>query len=208
MSKYTKSQSVISRYSDAYIDEDNWLYKFEKSLQKDAVQSREVDKSMFDQINSIMNNKSKHPSVQSAVDDMKNRSGLTAYLDTLNKKSISDNIVKKIASNENLVPIIFNKHPKIKDTITNYIRDTRGNLPVPAILDKIRSIHQKDVSDSDDWEDDNLIRYISKLNLTEKSKNLSQNNDYSNLGIADVGDDSDIDPSNTDAFYALNPAKI
>lgn len=217
MSKYIRHQPIISRHSDAYIDEDNWLHRFEQSLLKGAVQSRQIDHSIFDQINSIMNNKSKYPSVQAAVDDMKNRSGLTAYLNKINKtsslhqnnkKSTDDNSVidKKIK----MSPIIITKCPAIGQTIQNYIESTKGNLSVPAIISKIRSIHQNDISEASDWEDDKLIRHISKLNLAAKSKNNSTNNDncYRNLGIQDHFDDNDIDPSNTDPFNILNPTKI
>ena len=74
MSKYIRHQPVISRNADESIDEDHWLKQFQKSLQKDAVQPRSVDSSLFDQISNIMNGKPKYTSVQSAVEDMKNRS--------------------------------------------------------------------------------------------------------------------------------------
>lgn len=217
MAKYSRHQAVISRNSESYIDEDNWLNRFEKSLQKDAVQPKRVDQSIFEQITTIMNGKSKYPSVQAAVDDMKNRSGLTAYLDKMNKVSNEDpSIVKKTASDNNgaidkkitMSPIIFSKCPKVRDTARNYIQSTRGNLPVPAIIDKIRSIHSGDVSEAKDWEDDKLIRAISRMNLEEKSKAHPGNEDYNNLGKEDDTNDSDIDPSNMDAFHSLTPVKF
>ena len=48
---------------------------------------------------------------------------------------------------------------------------------------------------------------VSKLNLSAKSTNPGSYENYSNLGSRDTGSDSEIDPSNTDAFYALNPVK-
>jgi hypothetical protein len=217
MSKYSRHQSVVSRQADSNIDEDHWLNQFQKTLQKGAVQPKSVDSSLFDQINSIMNRKSKYPSVEAAVDDMKERSGLTAYLNktsttdkispVLNKKTASDNnqaIDKKI----DIVPIVIKKKPVIQKTLENYIKDTRGNLPIPAIIDKLRSIHQNDVSDAKDWEDDKLIRLVSKLNLDAKSNNPTLYENYGNLGVRDQAVDSDIDPSNLDAFHALTPAKI
>lgn len=214
MSKYKRSQPVISTQSSDR--DDYWFKKFEETLEKSAVQPRSVDRSLFDQINSIMNNKSKHTSVEAAVEDMKERSGLTAYLTKLNKTSEEVEISsKKIASDNNqaidkkvdLTPLVIKKFPSIKNTLENYIKDTRGNLPVPAIIDKIRSIHQKDVSESKDWDDDNLIRLVSKLNLQAKSENPDTFKNYENLGTRDIMNDSDIDPSNLDAFHILNPAK-
>jgi hypothetical protein len=219
MSKYTRHQSVVSRQSDENIEEDHWLKQFQKTLQKGAVQPAR-QQSLFDQINSIMNGQSKYPSVAAAVEDMKERSGLTAYLDKINKASEVKEapVAKKAeASDENNVmhkevkgvPIVMKKCPHIHKALENYIKDTRGNLPVPAIIDKLRSMFQKDVSDAKDWDDDDLIRLVSKLNLMAKRDNPdSFVSNYTNLGRRDVGSDSEIDPSNTDAFFALTPAKV
>lgn len=216
MSKYVRYQPSISRQSDASIDEDAWLKRFEKALQKDAVQPMRQE-SLFDQINSIMNGQSKFNSVEAAVEDMKARSGLTAYLDNLSKTSGDDKKkTKKTASDDNKVidkkvslePIVMQKHPGIKKTLENYIRDTKGNLPVPAIIDKLRSIHQNDAPDPKDWDDDKLIVLVSKMNLTAKRDNPEAYQNYNNLGSRDIGNDgSDIDPSNSDAFFSLTPVK-
>lgn len=216
MSKYNRHQSVISRNADSSIDDDNWLKKFEKALEKEAVQPRSVDQSIFNQINSIMNTKSKYTSVSAAVDDMKERSGLTAYLQKIEKVSQEAMEKAKTASDNNhvvdkkpdLTPIVIKKNPIIQSTLNNYIRDTKGNLPVPAIIEKIKSIHRSDVSDSKDWDDDNLIRLVSQLNLKAKQSNPSSFEQNHNLGTRDSMNDSEIDPSNTDAFHALSPAKF
>lgn len=255
--RYSRHQSAISRQSDEPISEDHWLKQFQKNLAKSGVQSRSVDSSLFDQINSIMNGKSKYPSVEAAVEDMKERSGLTAYLDKINKVSeietndntkkiskaedkaedkpveyfelkpdnderntnyhawlekVLDKFNKKKASDNNSVidktiPIVIKKFPAIKNTLNNCIKDTKGNLPISAIIDRIRSIHQGDVSDAKDWEDDNLTKLVSRLNLEAKKDNPDSFNNYSNLGLRDQDSDSNIDPSNTDAFHALNPVK-
>ena len=84
----------------------------------------------------------------------------------------------------------------------------KGNLPVPAIIEKIKSIHNNDVTDSQNWEDDNLIRYVSKLNLAAKSENSSNYQQYHNLGTHQDTRDDEIDASNIDAFHSLTPAKI
>ena len=114
----------ISKNSD---NDDIWFRRFQQSLDKTAVQSREIDKNLFDQINSVMGNKSKYQSVQAAVDDMKARSGLTAYL---NKKVSEDvKVTKKTAApaadNNSVIekeiditPIVFKKHPQIKELIS------------------------------------------------------------------------------------------
>jgi hypothetical protein len=217
MSRYQRHSPVVNRQADESIGEDHWLKQFEKTLQKGAVQPR-TQTSLFDQINSIMNGKSKYPSVEAAVQDMQERSGLTAYLNKINKSSEDTApVAKKVeaSDNNNVIekeikgaPIVIKKCPGVKQTLENYIRDTKGNLPVPAIIDKIRSIHQADVSDAKDWDDENLIRLVSRMNLAAKRDNPALYQGYSNLGRRDTSADSEIDPSNTDAFNALTPAKI
>lgn len=214
--KYIRHQSIISRNADNESDEDHWLKQFEKNLQKGAVQPYNGE-SIFDQINSVMNSKSKYPSVAAAVEDMQERSGLTAYLKNLNKTSETDDVeTKKVATDNNqaidkhvnMIPIVIEKCPHIKSTLQNYIKDTKGNISIPAIIDKIRSIHQSDVSNAKDWEDDKLIRLVSKLNLQAKKDNPSNFEHHQDLGSRDHCDNSDVDPSNTDPFHILNPVKL
>lgn len=214
MSKYIRHQSIISRNADENEDGDHWLKQFEKNLQKEAVQSKNVDNSLFNQITSIMNgSKSKYTSVQAAVDDMQQRSGLTAYLEKI-KMSGEEEPAKKVASEntkevkKNSTPIVFKKVPSIKKTFENYIRESKGNLPVPAIIDHVRSIHQRDVSDAKDWDEDNLIRAVSVMNLHAKKDNTDNYHNDDTLGSRNRSNDSDIDISNTDAFSGLNPVKF
>jgi hypothetical protein len=124
----------------------------------------------------------------------------------LKKKALDNNAV--MDKNTDDTPIVIKKYPTIMNTIQNYIRDTKGNLPVPAILDKIRSIHQADCSDGADWEDEKLIRLVSRLNLEAKKSNPDNYMNYTNLGSHDNSSNSEIDPANTDAFFGLNPAKM
>lgn len=220
MSKHPRHQTVINRNADENIGEDHWLKQFEKNLQKAAVQPRQIEDTIYNQINSIMNGKSKYPSVEAAVDDMMQRSGLIDYL---HKVKVSDknikhkkvattdinNVIEKDVDMEKMVPIVIKKCPSIKNTIENYIRDSRGNLSVPAIISKIHGIHNNDVSSAQDWEDDNLIRYVSKLNLEAKKNNPASFETHTNLGGNDAQtSDSEIDPSNMDAFHSLTPVKF
>ena len=106
-----------------------------------------------------------------------------------------------------VMPIIFIKVPSIKGTFDNYIQDIKGNLPIPAILDKIRSIHSKDVSDPKHWEDDNLYRYISRKMLEHQINNNPATQHHVNLGRQDRTV-TDLTDSNTDMFSSLMPVKI
>lgn len=221
MSKYTRYQSAVSRNTDEHISEDHWLKQFENTLQKGAVQPKS-QQSLFEQINTIMNGTgSKYPSVQAAVDDMMQRSGLTNYLQASDQpgsktKTAADQnedfdkkvpIEPKQQSGYQL-PKLVQENPAILHTLENYIRTTRGNLPIPAIIDKIRSIHRGDVADDKLWDDDDFVRLVSKLNLEAKTNNPASYENYNNLAVSDSDADSDIDPSNTDAFNVLMPAKL
>lgn len=202
--KNTRYQSSISKCSE---DDDHWLKEFKNKLEKGAVQPKSTE-NIYDQINSIMNNKSKYPSVEAAVEDMKQRSGLIDYLKKINKIASDNNsaIDKNIPIEEIKVPVVIQKCPAIKNTLENIIHDTNGNSSLPAIIDRLKSIHKTDVHEDKDWEDQLLIIFVGRLNLQEKAKQSKVDNN--NLGIRDTSMSSDIDPSNTDAFSILMPAKL
>lgn len=197
--KYIRHQPIISKNSDQSND-DLW----QQRLEKEAVHSRKMDESLFHQITQIMGRKSKYSTVQDAVDDMKKRSGLTDYL---NKESNSQEVTKKVAqlNNDPATPTIIKEVPIIAQTIQNYIRDTRGTMSLPAILEKIKSIHQKDIANPIAWDDPMLYKYIAELNLLEKQRNPNNLNINYNLGKNDQN--NDIDSENSDFFSTLNVTK-
>lgn len=221
MAKTSRHQGVISRQSDESYSEDHWLKEFENKLQKTSVQPRGKD--LHDQISSIMNAKSKYPSVQAAVDDMMHRSGLTDYLETVktSEEDVSDKPKKTAQDNNQLakhehkhehkerMPKILEAVPGIKRTLENIIKETRGNMPISAIVARLQSLHAKDTNDAKMWDDEDLLRLVSKCNLEAKKNNPGSYDSFDNLGQTDHGmNESDIDASNTDAFNALMPAKI
>lgn len=286
--------------------DEEFFNDFKEKLEKSAVQSK-TQESLFDQINAVINGaRSKFSTVTAVVEDMKERSGLTAYLktskeinvenevkktasiktakptkeETLEKleeqasklvkekrwldfgkvcgkiaklikdtnlktnvvkvkvpkvfaddwaigycetigEKLSDNEVKalkkKFAQDTNqafdkkipvesikvVEPIVIKKVPSIKNTIENYINSTKGTLSISAIIEKIKAIHKSDVPDVNDWEDENLLKFITKLNLTAKKNNPNFYHNDLNLGKQDVLNDNEIDPSNYNAFYLL-----
>lgn len=223
MSKQPRHQTVISRQSDAPYSEDHWLRQFEEKLQKTSVQPR--GKSVYDEITSIMNSKSKYPSVRAAVDDMMHRSGLTNYLETVkeSQEKIPEETATKTAQDEtggfhvppkdkakmDHIPDVIQQVPAALKTLENIIKDSRGNLPISAIIARLHSLHAKDTADESVWEDDDLIRLVSKMNLEAKKNNPGVFERFDMLGKGEHGTaDSDVDPSNTDAFNILMPAKI
>jgi hypothetical protein len=211
MSKQPRHQSVINRQSDASNSDDHWLRQFEEKLQKTSVQPR--GNNLFDQINTIMNGKSKYPSVQAAVDDMMHRSGLTDYLQTKTSSIEEPDVSKprKTAQQKDdpKTPQVIKEKPSILRTLENIIKETRGNMPVPAVISRLHALHAADVSNEGAWEDERLIRLVSQCNLRAKKDNPANYDSFDNLGQGDHSStERDVDPSNTDAFNALMPARI
>lgn len=102
---------------------------------------------------------------------------------------------------------IFDQVPQIKKTIDNYIEDTKGNTVLPAIVQRVKSIHAGDVTDDSVWNDETFLRYINDKNIAEKKKYPNTDEaQYSNLGKVQQYSDTDIDPSNDDALHSLMPA--
>jgi hypothetical protein len=218
MPKNSRSQPVISRQSDSEHSDDHWLRQFEDKLEKTSVQPR--GQSVYDQITSIMNTKSKYPSVQAAVDDMMQRSGLTDYLEHVKvsqetleektKKTARDHQEeKRQETRDSKIPQVIQQKPSILQTLENIINESKGNLPVPAIIFRLHSLHSQDIPDETAWEDERLVRLVSQYNLKAKRDNPGTFDRFDQLGKTDHSVlDSDIDPSNTDAFNILMPAKI
>jgi hypothetical protein len=166
-----------------------------------------------------MNGKSKYPSVQAAVDDMMQRSGLTDYLQTKtsSKEESPTGKPRKTAQDQNhskhhhdsKTPQVIKEKQSILRTLENIIKETRGNMPVPAVISRLRALHAADVSNEAAWDDERLIRLVSNYNLQAKKDNPGVYDNFDHLGTGDhASTDRDVDPSNTDAFNALMPAKI
>jgi hypothetical protein len=211
MSKQPRHQTVISRQSDSEFSDDHWLREFEASLQKTSVQPK--GKSTYDEITSIMNTRSKYPSVQAAVDDMMHRSGLSTYLETVkeSQEHVSRQKPTKTAQHKDHsnMPRVIQEIPGAARTLDNIVKESKGNLPISAILQRLRALHAKDTADESVWDDEKLLHLISQLNLEAKKNNPGVFENFDNLGKTDHANlDTDIDASNTDAFNILMPAKI
>lgn len=192
MSRNTK---ITSQYSDQF-----WTNEIEKSLEKTAVQPKRVDDSVFNQINSIMNNKSKYSSVEEAVIDMMQRSGYSDY----KKVSSNDSSNRKSASTE---PRLFETEigNDIKNFIENKVKSSRGQFDVGAIIGDIKTVFGNQIIDKKLLDDPVLSIYINEANKAEM-KDSPKDSVNLNMGKANY-DDIDPGPENTDAFYGLNPAR-
>lgn len=203
-----KSPSIY-RNSESELREDLYMRALESNLSKEAVQSREKDKSIFEQINSIMNVRSQFSSVQAAVDDMRQRSGLVEFLKTKVSEEQNETVkTAQEAEQQDETPDIIKKIPDIRNTLENYVTSTKGNMPVPAVIYKLKALHGKEVADQKDWDDIKLMKLISDLSLAEKQKNPNIFTTHHNLGKVEPSSSTDGDQSNMDAFVSLNPAKL
>lgn len=206
MTNYSKrTQPIVRR--EGQNDSDDWISDFARHVDsqfgKQSVESKSNADSIYDQISSIIRgNKPKYPSVEAAVKDMRERTGFASFTKQLQAEKEKEQ--KKTAS-EHIDVEMFKKNPQVKQTIDNYIRDTRGNLLVPEILDRIKSIHSKDVADNAEWTSPSLLTYIHKRNKEEKALHPDVDS-YNQLGKVDFHN-NEIDPSNTDALHILNPTQ-
>jgi hypothetical protein len=206
---YTKKGSVNRISKSNEIPE--WVKDFAKKI---AVQPANTQQNIYQQISNVITNHSingpqKHTSVQAAVQDMMERSGITAYKQKIAQRIINEanEAVKLAEENKSLesnqLPVIIEKHPYIKSTFENFIQNTKGNLPVLSIIEKVKSIHKNDVNNAHAWDEEKLYKYVYDLNKQNKIKDETN---YGNLGYNRT--DDDIDPANYDAFHSLMPAKI
>ena len=205
MTNYSKrTMPLVSREGQNNSNED-WVSEFAKHINKQSVEPKsQADYSIYDQLSSIMRgNKPKYPSVEAAVKDMRERTGLAEYTKQLRAE---EEQTQNKTADKNMAVELFNKVPQIRQTIDNYIKDTRGNLLVPEILDRIKSIHKKDVADNSEWTSPSLLTYIHTRNKEEK-KLHPDTSSYSDLGKIDLHN-NEIDPSNLDALHMLNPAPV
>lgn len=182
------------------------VQEFEKNLEKLSVQPYKAD-NIYEQISSIMGNKSKYSTVQAAVKDMQDRSGLTAYLKSINNND-SDKTKKRASENNEESISIFKLLPQVKFTVDNYIEATDGKSSIPAIVDKIKSIHGHEVGDASCWNEYSFLNYIKNKVEDIKSRNPLENQVYENLGTNKFDINDSVDASNTDAFFALTPTIV
>lgn len=186
----TRSNGGISSFDDLSLD-------FARELAKQSVQPKSQVDSLYEQMYSIINgNKPKYPSVDAAIQDMLDRTGISNY-----KRQLQASQNTKVAE---VKVELFDKVPQLKQTINNYIQSTNGNLLVPEILAYVKAIHKNDVPDMADWGSPALLTYINDKNIAEKKMHPDSTGLNYDLGRVDYHD-QDIDPSNNDALHSLTP---
>jgi hypothetical protein len=181
---YTRNSPIISRDESAFDRGGklpSWLSDYADSIEKESVKSKKQDYSIFDQISSILGNKSKYSTVDEAVLDMQKRTGL---YDLMQQK-------KSIASKSDHIEM-FKTNPDLKTYIDNYIED-RPTTSVEAVIHnllKIKSIKDK-LPTGDDVPED-VKHYINDKIKEVLSFDAHQNNDQMELGKLDITEDTSV----------------
>jgi hypothetical protein len=177
---FTRNSSIISRDNSSFDRGDktpSWFNDFANNLEKESAKPKSQDYSLFDQINSILGNKSKYSTVAEAVEDLQKRTGL---YDILQKKQASN-----IGSNIQL----FKELPVLKTYIDNYVDDRPGTSVEAVIHDllKIKTIKEK-LPESDDVPAE-VKKYISdKIGESNRSI-VKDDSDSLELGKMDLTQD-------------------
>ena len=104
--------------------DEEFFNDFKEKLEKSAVQSK-TQESLFDQINAVINGaRSKFSTVTAVVEDMKERSGLTAYLKTSKEINV-ENEVKKTASIKTAKPTKEETLEKLEEQASKLVKEKR-----------------------------------------------------------------------------------
>lgn len=194
-------------------DKIDWLDRFAKEFEKTEAKQEpksavEVARlrnhqSIVDQISAIVGNRPGHSSVESAVQDYQERTGLKEYL---RRQSAQQEPAKKTAN----VQPFQNLDPKLRDDVISFIKNRiethRGLVPLPAIQEEVLSTFRGKGIQSQDVDTDEVARLISQLIVDERKKNPESDIHNVNLGrgvgVKDMDDD---DGSNSDFFRGLLP---
>lgn len=201
---------VFSRDSES--SDPEWFIDYANKLDKLAVQPVEKDRSMFDQISEIMGSKSKFSTVEDAVKDMRERTGLNKFLSVAaqtiesNVKTASDDDLEVSLPSDDEIPKLFNEHPHIEKYINKYISSRKGHTSIASLLSEISRLFKE--VDSAHLDDKVLKNFISNKIIEERELNPNNENfDVEMLGAVDKGNEQEYE-ANNDAFSSLVPAKF
>jgi hypothetical protein len=171
----------------------------------DAARARNAN-SIVQQVNSIMTGKSRYATVDDAVKDMTERTGLAAYLDTVKSAEEAKKKVNKSASEESQIPESLAQHDfanQVVSYIQNNIKNSNAySVSIPALQADILELFGRRGLQSHDVMNEDFERYLSDC-IYEAQKMLPPEHQNNNIG-RDVG--KDIEDSN-DAWLGLQPAK-
>jgi hypothetical protein len=184
----------------------DWLDQFADKINEASKTAVEVarernDRSIHEQIHSIMNNSSR--TVESVVKDMQERTGLKSYLQSLSKEKAK---IAQIQSDRLFPDLIEDLEESIKNFIDNNIATHHGQTTVPAVQHEVLSIFKNSGIQPNHLDRESVVSYINKA--IAKAQSLSPSwapnmNLGKGVGVVDVDAE---DPQNTDFMHNLMPA--
>ena len=194
---------------------DSFADKIEEASQTTAVEvaRQRSQVTMHDQISSIMMGgtpSSSYATVDDAVRDMQERTGLGEYLKRVSNKLKADKTASEIASEidgkleecDNLAENSAFKDlsPKLKESIINYcmnkISTHRGQVTVPDVQHDVLMTFKSSGLQPQDVNCEPVARLISGMILKEQQTSPAKDENNLNMGLG-VGRD-DIDPNDSD----------
>ena len=212
--------SPISRISDedaGYQKESYnlspWMQRvMDQATRQTAVQQARSRQSIVNDINGIIAHPPRYATVDDAVEDMRERTGLNSYLQTIRANESKDKIKQIVASiqeSDVKIPESLAKYNFDEDLI-NYINNTIDNahgisVKVPQLQHDILHTfgYSKRLEAQDVWNDE-VAEFLSKL--VENAREVSFQTSDSRIGDG-VGRTEDID-INSDYFAGLQPATV
>lgn len=175
----------------------------------DSARARNAN-SIIQQVNSILNGKSRYATVADAVQDMTERTGLGAYLETVKSaEEAKKKDVNKQASeftHETQVPSTLSQYDfadKVVSYIKNNIKNSNGlSVTIPQLQADILDLFGRQGIQPQDVMNDEFVKYLSDC-IFEAQSGLPPEHHNSNIGFG-VG--KDLEDSN-DAWSGLMPSK-
>ena len=157
--------------------------------------------SFMQQLTSIMTGKQRYATVDDAVKDMQERTGLTVHLENI--KSAKKKVNKQASDNQ--IPESFAKYDFVNDIISyihNNIKNTGGITAIPALQHDLISVFPK-INPSDIMNDE-VAKYISDCIYEEQKMLPNTDSHNSNLG---KGVGKDLLVQDSDPWLGLMPSK-
>ncbi len=194
-------------------DRVSWLDRFaDRVAKKDKTPVTAVEAgrlrnkaNLMDQIQSIVGGKTRYSSVENAVRDYQERTGLSEYLRRV--QSGQNNGQTKTAYT---LPSSFSQYNKnVQDKLISYINNTietnKGYISIPALQQDIKQLFRNDGVQAQDIDNLEVAKFLNDLIILRQRDNNSH--DVNNLNIGkDVGTKNvEDDGSNTDFFKGLLP---
>lgn len=198
-------------------DNDNyWANAFKNQLERSAVQPVRHE-SIYSEISSIMGN-SKYQSVEAAVKEMQERSGLKAYIEKIKQagmeKKTSDNndVIDKKIPVEQIKEIksedinLFKKYPNIKlNDIINNLISSNESIEVPQLKHRLINMFKNEIPSSE-FNEPKFLIFVDNL-IVLNHKNYSSQDKSHLFGLTENLKSNTSDLDNQDPLSIMVPNK-